>query len=269
MEYCLLDSGNQKKFERFGKVTLVRPCAAALWQPSLSKGEWAKADAEFSREDDMGWSARLPNRWDVEHEGVTFKLSPTEFGHLGVFPEHSLLWSWAREKVEQRKGASVLNVFAYSGGATMALAKGGANVCHVDASQGMVAWARENAALNGLKDHPIRWIVDDAMKFLTREVRRGRKYDGILFDPPSFGRGAKGEVFKIERDIGKLLQLGKQLLSDDPLFYACSTHTNGMSPIVMSHLLEELMGEGVEAGEMILEGDGRILPSGSYARWSQ
>ena len=167
-----------------------------------------------------------------------------------------------------QEGASVLNLFAYSGGATLAFARAGAQVCHVDASQGMVKWARENAALNGLENKPIRWIVDDAIKFLQREIKRGRKYDGILLDPPSFGRGAQGEVFKIERDIGPLLQLCKALLSDKPLFLACSNHTNGLSPMVMGHLFEEILPGKAEVGELFLSAQqGRDVPTGSYARW--
>jgi len=266
MKYCLVDSGNQKKLERFGSVSIVRPSGAALWEPAHS--DWKEADAVFTRDDDKGWKGKLPKSWMVEHEGVKFKLSPTEFGHLGIFPEHSILWNWASDKVRANGGGSVLNLFAYSGGATIALAKAGASVCHLDASQGMVSWARENAKLNGVEDRPIRWIVDDALKFLQREIRRGRKYDGIVLDPPSFGRGAKGEVFKIERDIRQLLRLGKQLLSDSPLFFICSTHTSGMTPIVMKHLLEEVVPSKAESGEMVLTSEtGKDLPSGAFARW--
>ncbi len=264
MKYKLIDSGNQKKFEQFGEVSIVRPCAQALWKPKLES--WQQSDAAFSREDGNGWSGHVPKSWIAIRDGLQFKLAPTDFGHLGIFPEHSFLWRWAANLVKE--GSSVLNLFAYSGGATMALAKAGAEVCHLDASQGMVKWARENAALNGLDTHPIRWIVDDALKFLKREIRRGRKYDGILLDPPSFGRGAKGEVFKIERDIHELLTLCKELLSDTPLFVACSNHTNGMSPKVMEHLMEEVFGSSVEAGELLLEAEeGRAIPTGTYARW--
>lgn len=264
MTYFLIDSGNQKKFERFGNQTIVRPCSQALWKPTLLS--WDGADAHFSRLEGKGWEGRLPHSWVIEHDGLKFKIAPTDFGHLGVFPEHSFLWSWAADLIQE--GASVLNLFAYSGGATLAFARAGAQVCHVDASQGMVKWARENAALNGLEDKPIRWIVDDAIKFLQREIKRGRKYDGILLDPPSFGRGAQGEVFKIERDIGPLLQLCKALLSDKPLFLACSNHTNGLSPMVMGHLFEEILPGKAEVGELFLSAQqGRDVPTGSYARW--
>ena len=261
MKYLLVDSGNQKKFEHFGRVSIVRPCSQALWSPSM--GKW-DADAIFSRDEGNKWEGKFPKEWIIEHDGLKFKIAPTDFGHLGIFPEHSFLWKWASGLV--KKGSNVLNLFAYSGGATLALAKAGASVCHVDASQGMVKWARENATLNGLEDCPIRWIVDDVMKFLKREIRRGRRYDGILFDPPSFGRGTKGEVFKIERDIRELLSACKALLSESPLFFACSNHTSSITPKVLEHLLEEILPGKVEAGELFLKGE-RDIPTGSYARW--
>lgn len=263
MEYLLIDSGDQKKFERFGKHTVIRPCAQALWKPSISSWE---ADASFSRENGNAWKGNLPKNFEVVLDGLRFHLSPTSFGHLGIFPEHAFLWKWAADLVDD--SCSVLNLFAYSGGATLAFARRGATVCHVDASSGMVKWAKDNAKLNHLEDKPIRWIVDDAIKFLEREIRRGRKYDGILLDPPSFGRGAKGEVFKIERDINHLLSLCKQLLSKNPKFVVCSNHTNQLTPIVMQHLLEEVFGKGVEAGELVIESnEGRNIPTGTYARW--
>jgi len=266
MKYFLIDSGNQKKFERFGDYAIVRPCSQALWKPSLP--DWDDADAYFSRIEGKGWEGRLSKSWIIEHDGLKFNLAPTDFGHLGIFPEHSSLWSWAEGLIT--KGASILNLFAYSGGATLAFARAGAQVCHVDASQGMVKWARENAELNGLQDCPIRWIVDDVTKFLQRELRRGRRYDGILLDPPSFGRGAQGEVFKIERDLGPLLQLCKELLPDQPLFLACSNHTNGISPIVMGHLFEEILPGRAEVGELVLPASqGRDIPTGTYARWKR
>ena len=197
--YTLIDSGNQQKLERYGEYLIVRPCSQALWLPSLPQKEWDRADASFSREGGNAWNTKkkLPASWVVEIEGVRFKISPTDFGHLGVFPEHSQLWKGMKEAIARRKSPQILNLFAYSGGATLAAAQTGAHVCHLDASKGMVAWARENAALNNLTKAPIRWIVDDVVKFLNREVKRGTRYDGIIVDPPSFGRGSQGEVFKM------------------------------------------------------------------------
>lgn len=274
-KYLLLDSGNQQKLERFGNYTLVRPCSQALWRPSLSKAAWDLADASFSREGGNAWKfkKRLPDSWITEIEGIRFKISPTDFGHLGVFPEHSLLWKPMKESLCKRKDSPhILNLFAYSGGATLAAAQAGARVCHLDASKGMVAWARENAIQNQLSSAPIRWIVDDAMKFLKREIKRGIRYDGIILDPPSFGRGNQGEVFKIERDIHDLLALCRELLSQKPLFILFTTHTPGMTPIVMGHLMQQTMQDRrgqIKTGEMLLPGStGIVIPSGSFAQWS-
>ena len=273
-KYALLDSGDQRKLERFGDYLIVRPCSQALWVPVLSQGEWDRADAFFSRDGGNTWNfkRKLPEHWFSEVEGVRFKISPTDFGHLGVFPEHSLLWKSMKESIRMRKDSpQILNLFAYSGGATLAAAQAGARVCHLDASKGMVAWARENAAFNQLSSAPIRWIVDDAVKFLKREIKRGTRYEGIILDPPSFGRGCQGEVFKIERDIHELLTLCRQLLSEKPLFLLFTTHTPGMTPLVMGHLMRQKM-QGlpgqIETGEMILPADrGFDIPSGSFARW--
>jgi 23S rRNA (cytosine1962-C5)-methyltransferase len=274
MSYSLLDSGNQQKLEKFGDFVIVRPCAQALWQPALKEEIWAKADAFFSREEGSKWTLKrnLPTSWKVDLKGVLFKISPTDFGHLGVFPEHHLLWQWAAKQIPKRKEApNILNLFAYSGGATLALAKAGAHVCHLDASEKMVKWARENARLNKLEEAPIRWIVDDVLKFLRRELKRGKKYEGIILDPPSFGRGNKGEVFKIERDLFEILNCCRELLSDDPLFIILSSHTPGMTPVVMHNLMQQTMkGKGgkIESGEMELGSEGSYtLPCGSFARW--
>lgn len=273
-KYLLVDSGDQQKLERFGDFLITRPCSQALWQPTLPKFEWDKADAHFSRDGGNSWNfkTKLPETWISEVEGMRFKIFPTDFGHLGVFPEHSLLWKSMREAIQKRtESPHILNLFAYSGGATLAAASAGARVCHLDASKGMVAWARENAGLNHLSSAPIRWIVDDAVKFLNREIKRGVRYDGVILDPPSFGRGSKGEVFKIERDIHELLQLCRQLLTENPLFLIFTTHTPGITPIVMGHLIKQKM-QGlsgrIETGEMILPSViGAEVPCGSYARW--
>lgn len=271
MTYALIDSGNQQKLERFGDFLLVRPCGQALWSPRLAKSAWEQADAVFTREGGNQWKVKksLPASWVMEIEGLQFKIAPTDFGHLGVFPEHSLLWSWIESQIKMRQEPNILNLFAYSGGASLAAARGGAKVCHLDASKGMVAWARENAALNHLEKAPIRWIVDDVLKFLAREKKRDSFYDGIILDPPSFGRGNQGEIFKIERDILPLLRQCREILSERPLFFLFSTHTSGMSPLVMRHLMEETMQQlpgTIEEGEMIIPSK-RALPCGSYARW--
>ncbi len=273
-QYALVDSGDQQKLERFGDYLIVRPCSQALWRPSLPQEQWDKADAIFSREGGNAWKSkkRLPEYWTVAIEGVRFKIAPTDFGHLGVFPEHSLLWKGMKESIRKQKNPpQILNLFAYSGGATLAAAQAGARVCHLDASKGMVAWARENAELNQLSSAPIRWIVDDVVKFLKREIKRGCKYDGIIVDPPSFGRGSRGEVFKIERDVHEILHLCKEVLSEHPLFLIFTTHTPGMTPIVMGHILRQQM-QGlkgsIQIGEMILPTqNGMEIPSGSFARW--
>ena len=274
MFYSLLDSGNQQKLERFGNFVIVRPCAQALWLPQLSEEVWENADAYFSRDGGNRWTSKrtLPESWTVDLKGLLFKVSPTDFGHLGLFPEHHVIWEWAAECIKKQKTQpSILNLFAYSGSATLAAAKAGAAVCHLDASQKMVAWARENAQLNGLSGAPIRWIVDDVMKFLRREIKRGKKYDGIILDPPSFGRGNRGEVFKIERDLFEILNACRDLLSETPLFMILSSHTPGMTPVVMHNLMQQTMkgrGGQIISGEMELSAKGLFsLPCGSFARW--
>lgn len=274
--YLLLDSGNGRKLERFGPYTLDRPCSQAVWKPSLDEREWKNADGFFTRETDSRWETKpTAESWTIETGGVSFKISTTDFGHLGIFPEQNRFWQWIQDFLPahtQKREVHVLNLFAYSGGSTLASAKGGAHVCHLDASKGMVAWARENAVLNGLENAPIRWIIEDVTKFLTREIRRGKRYDAIILDPPTFGRGSKGEVFKIEDAIIPLLGQCRELLSDTPLFMLFSCHTPGFSPRVMHNLLDQLM-QGhkgaIDSGEMTLTGTDKAypLPSGTYARW--
>lgn len=279
-EYTLLDSGEEEKLEAFGPIILRRPSAQAVWGRKLAPAVWKNADATFSREGNLSWSAksRLPEQWTIAVSGITFKLLPTDFGHLGIFPEQRRFWLWITEKLKSARSCRttplrLLNLFAYSGGVTMAAARAGAEVCHVDASKGMVDWARENAGLNRLDKAPVRWIVDDVTKFLMREMRRGATYDAIVLDPPTFGRGAKGELFKIERDLPPLLSLCRRLLSDTPLFVLLSCHTPGFSPLVMRHLLDqatkELFGT-IDCGEMTLTGGEDVyeLPSGTFARWT-
>ena len=277
--YLLVDSGDGRKLERFGPYLIDRPCSQAVWRKQLSDKIWAACDAVFVREGDTRWvfNKKLPDVWTIEVSGVTFKISPTDFGHLGIFAEQSNFWSWIQQTIKDAKKSreapiNVLNLFAYSGGVTMAAAKAGANVCHLDASKGMVAWARENAALNDLTNAPIRWIVDDVSKFLLREIKRGVRYDAIVLDPPTFGRGTKGELFKIEADLMRMLDQCRALLSDNPLFVLLSCHTPGFSPIVIKNVLSQTM-DGVagstDVGEMVLAGAPEVypIPSGVFARW--
>ncbi|MGN0853158.1 MAG: class I SAM-dependent methyltransferase [Kiritimatiellia bacterium] len=276
-DYELIDSGDGRKFERFGRISLVRPCSQALWQPACASS-WARADATFDREDGNRWHGRnaLPEEWTIATAGITFRLSGTDFGHLGIFPEQRPQWKWIRETVARHQAGrpagtvKVLNLFAYSGGSTIAAAQGGAEVCHLDASKGMVQWARGNAALNGLQDHPVRWIADDAHKFLRREIRRERRYDAVIFDPPTFGRGSNGETYKIERDLQETLSLVRAVLSERPLFVLFSSHTPGLSCRVAENIVEQAFPvRRVESGEMLLEAAdprGRHCPSGVYCR---
>lgn len=274
MDYKLVDSGHGCKLESFAGYTLCRPCSQAIWLPTLNESVWQKADATFSRKEEDAWKTKrpFPKDWRVTISGVTFRLSSTDFGHLGVFPEHSYFWDLIQKKVSTRKEVSILNLFAYTGGASLAAALAGAAVCHVDASKTTVAWAKENAALNGLQNAPIRWIVDDVIKFLQREIKRGRHYDGIILDPPTFGRGAQGEIFKIERDLPIILDLCRQLLSDAPLFWVVSCHTPAITGMTLSHMLKQNLPafEGkISSGDMVLGSSVELpsIPCGSFALW--
>jgi 23S rRNA (cytosine1962-C5)-methyltransferase len=278
-DYELLDSGAGRKLERFGRHVLSRPCAQAVWQPQQPESVWKKADAVFDREEGNRWHNRtsLPEAWNIDVDGITFKLSGTDFGHLGIFPEQRALWRWInatlKEVAAKRPGRrlQVLNMFAYSGGSTLAAAHAGAEVCHLDASRGMVAWARENAVLNKLGDSPIRWIIDDAHKFMQRETRRERRYDAIILDPPTFGRGQKGELYKIEEALPETLALCRSLLSEEPAMFLLSAHTPGYSPIVLQNILDQALkglNPKLDAGEMLLTGEPNVypLPRGAFTR---
>jgi 23S rRNA (cytosine1962-C5)-methyltransferase len=263
MGYQLLDSGHGYKWELFEEFIIQRPAPQAVWRPSKQ----IVPHASFTREGGNRWvlHTKLPSSWVMEIGGVKMKIALTEFGHLGVFPEHASLWGWIRAKLHP--GAKVLNLFAYSGGASLVAAQAGASVCHLDASKGMVDWGKENSALNGLSAAPIRWIVDDAMKFIKREIKREVFYDAIILDPPTFGRGAKGELFKIEEEIIPLLELCKELLSKKPLFLLFSCHTPGFTPIVLSHLLKQVFKKDAETSELLLESQGALsIPSGSIGK---
>lgn len=274
--YQLIDSGNAAKLEQFGPVRMVRPAPQAVWLPRQPRDAWEQADAVFTRHSSGGgdWSFRrpIPETWTLSYRSLSFRIKPTAFGHLGLFPEHARAWDWLERQVQEAgPGCTILNLFAYTGGATLAAARAGAKVCHLDASKGVVSWARENAALSGLEEKPIRWIVEDVAKFLQRERRRGVRYDGLVLDPPSFGRGSKGEVFKIEKDLPALLQHARSLLAKRPRFVLLSCHSPGFTPQVLANLLEEMM-EGlrgrVQHQEMALpDASGRVLPSGAFAEW--
>jgi 23S rRNA (cytosine1962-C5)-methyltransferase len=269
--YQLIDSGNGLKLEDFSDVRLIRPCQQAVWNPKFGKEEWGRANAIFSREGKGGWQVKnnLPASWRVLIEGLTLKASATDFGHVGIFPEHHILWQFLKKKV--KPSFHFLNLFAYSGAASLIAAKNGGKVCHVDASKPMVGWAKENAILNHLEEAPIRWIIDDAVKFLKRERKREVFYDGILLDPPSFGRGPKKEVFKIEDEIHPILNACRDVLSKKPSFLILSSHTPGFTPTVLANLLSETFSGfngSISSGELLLTSlAGFPLPSGSYAIW--
>ncbi len=279
-DYELLDSGDGRKLERFGDYTLARPCSQAVWKPALSEQRWQLANATFDRSEGNQWHNRgnLPGEWTITAAGIRFILSGTDFGHLGIFPEQRAQWEWLRQSVQslntgRETPLKILNLFAYSGGSTLAAALGGAHLCHLDASKGMVQWARRNAEANGLAEHPIRWIVEDAHKFLCREIRRGGRYDAVILDPPTFGRGQNNEMYKIEKDLPETLSLCRQLLSENPAFVLLSAHTPGYSPVVLNNVLGQSMSDysgSTSAGEMLLTGAGNVLPTpcGVYARWT-
>lgn len=277
-EYELVDSGNGQKLERYGNFLMSRPDPEALWKKNLNDKEWGKADLEFIRNGTKNkWIIKngIPNNWNISFGDLQFSIKPTSFKHIGLFPEQFPNWEWMIEKIKnENKKITVLNLFAYTGGATLACAKAGAEVCHVDGSKNAVEWARINAELSGFKDAPIRWIIEDVILFLKREIKRGRKYDAIIMDPPSFGHGPKDELWKIEEDFLNLMDLCKQVLSDDPLFILINGYTAGYSSIVYQNNLIDLMKDykgKVEGGELVIEEtkSKRLLPCGIFARWER
>ncbi|MCX6754203.1 MAG: class I SAM-dependent methyltransferase [Candidatus Nomurabacteria bacterium] len=277
-EYELIDSGMGMKLERYGEYLMSRPDPEALWKKNLNDKEWNKADLEFIRNGTKNkWIIKngIPNNWNISYGGLTFSIKPTSFKHIGLFPEQLPNWEWMTEIIKKRsESISVLNLFAYTGGATLVCAKAGAEVCHVDGSKNAVEWARVNAELSGLKDAPIRWIVDDVILFLKREIKRGRKYDAIIMDPPSFGHGPKDELWKIEEDFLSLMDLCKKVLSPDPLFILINGYTAGYSSIVYENNLNDLMKEykgKIEGGELVIEesSNKKLLPCGIFARWEK
>ena len=255
-DYELTDTSSGDRLEKWGKYTLVRPDPQVIWKSEKKNPLWQKADAVYTRSKSGGgaWSRNnLPAEWTVDYQDLTFRVRPMGFKHTGIFPEQATNWDWFSGLIKNSKREiRVLNLFAYTGCATVAAAKAGASVCHVDASRGMVESAKENARLNGLADAPIRYIVDDCKKFVEREIRRGKKYDGIIMDPPSYGRGPTGEVWKIEESIDEFVALVSQVLSDEPLFFLLNSYTTGLSASTMKYIAELRLSH---SGNMICEAD--------------
>ncbi|MCE9609122.1 MAG: class I SAM-dependent methyltransferase [Chthoniobacter sp.] len=278
-DYQLLDTGGGLKVERWGEAVLVRPDPQIIW-PRGAGGAWDRWDGYYHRSETGGgrWEFRraLPESWTLRYGALTLKIRPTDFKHTGLFPEQAVNWDWCGRKIaaarQTGREVSVLNLFGYTGAATVAAAAAGASVCHVDASKGVVQWCRENAALSGLAAAPIRYITDDCLKFTAREARRGRRYDAIILDPPAYGRGAGGEVWQIEKDLWPLLLECRALLSERPLFLLINGYASKLSPIVLGNLLAQLFardGGQLTVGELALpsQRDGLVLPCGICGRW--
>ena len=273
-DYELIDSGEGEKLERYGRFIFSRPDPQALW-PKLNAAAWKKVDGEFRRSAESAeWKIKqgVPERWQINLAGLSFWIKPTTFKHLGIFPEQVGNWEWIKNLVGgAKRQISVINLFGYTGGATLAAAASGAEVCHLDGSKVAISWARDNAALSCLDKKPIRWILEDAVKFVKREIKRGRHYDGIILDPPAFGHGPGGELWKIEDNFLELTSLCLELLSENPLFflingyasgYSATAYKNNLLPILEKH------GGSLEAGELTIEEkNGRLLPCGIFARW--
>ena len=271
--YELLDSGEGFKLERFGDVILCRPDPQALWNKALSKEVWGNAHAHF----DKSWSKKrdIPASWNIEMNGLTFRIKLSVFKHVGIFPEQFENWQWISNIISKaNRKTSVLNLFGYTGGATLAALSAGADVCHVDGSKVSIAWAKENAEISGLGDKPVRWILDDVITFLKREVKRGHTYDAIIMDPPAFGRGPDGEVWKIEEHFSELMILVKKLLSTEPLFVLVNGYASGYSAIAYENALRDTFSQmkgSFESGEVTIKESregGRLLPAGIFARWN-
>lgn len=275
-DYECLDTAGGEKLERWGDIILRRPDPQVIWDVKAAENLWKKADAHYHRSSSGGgkweYKKEIPEQWSIKYKDLTFNIKPMGFKHTGLFPEQAVNWDYMMDKIKGRKGAKVLNLFAYTGGATVACAKAGAAVTHVDASKGMVQWAKENARSSGLENAPIRYLVDDCMKFVEREIRRGNKYDAILMDPPSYGRGPGGEVWKIEDSICQFVRRCSLLLSDNPLFFIINSYTTGLAPTVLTNLLKICLPEGkIEASEIGLNitGSSMVLPCGATVRWEK
>ena len=275
-DYECIDTANGEKLERWGDIILCRPDPQVIWDKKSNPQLWEKADARYLRSSSGGgkweYKNKMPEKWNVKYKDLTFNIKPMGFKHTGLFPEQAVNWDYMAEKIKRRGSAKVLNLFAYTGGATVACAKAGANVTHVDASKGMVQWAKENARSSGLENAPIRYLVDDCMKFVEREIRRGNTYDAILMDPPSYGRGPGGEVWKIEDSICSFVRRCALLLSDNPLFFIINSYTTGLSPTVLTNLMKLCLPEGrAESSEIGLKitSSSMVLPCGATGRWEK
>lgn len=283
-DYEVIDCSKGEKLERWGDYLLVRPDPQVIWDTPKKEKEWRKMNGHYHRSSKGGgeWEFfQLPKEWTIQYslpinKKLTFHLKPFSFKHTGLFPEQAANWNWfsqlIADAVSKGRQVKVLNLFAYTGGATLAAAAAGASVTHVDASKGMVTWAKENAISSGLKDAPIRWLVDDCVKFVEREIRRGNHYDAIIMDPPSYGRGPKGEIWKIEESVYPLIQLCSQILTDNPLFFLINSYTTGLQPAVLSYMISTVLGTAngtVTASEIGLpvSSNGLVLPCGASGRY--
>ena len=276
-DYEIIDMASGEKLERWGNIKLIRPDPQIIWKNKSIPSEWKSANARYNRSSTGGgaweYSKRLPESWQVKYKNLTFNIKPMGFKHTGLFPEQAVNWDWMINKIKQSKrDIKVLNLFAYTGGATVACLSAGASVCHVDSSKGMTTWAKENVESSGLREKPVRFIIDDVVKFVQREIRRGNKYDAIIMDPPSYGRGKNGEVWQFENNIADLVELCTQVLSDNPLFFLINSYTTGISSKVLANLLELNMKRyngKITSGEVGLpmKNSKLVLPCGIYGRW--
>ena len=275
-DYEILDMANGEKLERWGDVQLIRPDPQIIWKNKSFPEKWNSANARYNRSSTGGgswkYNKKMPNNWQIKYKDLTFNIKPMGFKHTGLFPEQAVNWDWMISKIKNSKrDIKVLNLFAYTGGATVACSYAGASVCHVDSSKGMTSWAKENIASSGLADRPVRFIVDDVVKFVNREIRRENKYDGIIMDPPSYGRGTNGEVWKFEENISDLVELCSKVLSNEPLFFLINSYTTGISSTVLENILRlNIKKKGkFSHGEVGLPmtNSKLILPCGIYGRW--
>lgn len=277
-EYELIDAGKGKKLERWGDRYLLRPDPQAIWPFDKTSSAWSRIDGVYKRSSKGGgqweFNREISETWTIQRKGVTYKIGTLGFKHTGLFPEQAVNWDWMSELAEKNKDMKVLNLFAYTGGATLACLKSGAEVVHIDASKGMVEWAKDNAKLSGLSDAPVRFIVDDCNKFVQRELRRGNKYKGIIMDPPSYGRGPNGEAWKIEDMLYELAESCAQLLDDEPVFFLINSYTTGLQPQTLTNILQHTVGSRY-GGKIESDGIGleitsskMILPCGASGRWN-